>query len=120
MKLVIAGSRHLDVPREFIDWCTDQFPMEKITEVVSGTAKGVDSSGESFTDLYSNIKLKQFPADWDKYGKTAGHIRNKEMAEYGDALLLIWDGESKGSANMKFQMEKLGKPVYEFILKKVY
>jgi hypothetical protein len=39
------------------------------------------------------------------------------MAEYADALLLIWNGESRGSANMKENMVKLGKPVYEVILK---
>lgn len=65
----------------------------------------------------SNLKLTKFPADWEKFGKVAGHIRNKQMAEEGDALLLIWDGESKGSANMKDNMIKLGKPVYEVILK---
>jgi hypothetical protein len=39
------------------------------------------------------------------------------MADYADALLLIWDGESKGSANMKKNMEKQNKKVYEVILK---
>jgi len=59
----------------------------------------------------------EFPADWDTHGRAAGPIRNKQMAEYGDALLLIWDGESRGSANMKSNMKKLGKPVYEIIIK---
>ena len=49
-------------------------------------------------------------------GKAAGHVRNKKMAEYGDALLLIWDGKSKGSANMKKEMQKLNKPIYEVTL----
>jgi hypothetical protein len=39
------------------------------------------------------------------------------MAEYADALLLIWDGSSRGSANMRQQMERRGKPVYEVILR---
>ncbi len=61
--------------------------------------------------------LKEFPPDWEKHGKAAGPIRNKEMAEYADALLLIWDGKSRGSASMKKEMEKLEKPIYEVILK---
>jgi hypothetical protein len=41
-----------------------------------------------------------FPAKWDKYGKAAGPLRNREMAAYADALILVWDGKSRGSANM--------------------
>lgn len=64
-----------------------------------------------------NFPIKKFYPDWGKHGKAAGPIRNKQMAEYADALLLIWDGESKGSKNMKEEMLKLNKPVYEFIVK---
>lgn len=60
---------------------------------------------------------RTFKADWNTYGKTAGPKRNAQMAEYGDALLVIWDGKSRGSANMKSEMLKLGKPVYEVIIK---
>jgi hypothetical protein len=86
------------------------------SEIVEGGAKGIDACGKAFANKYE-FTHKLFPADWDKHGKAAGHIRNKQMAEYADALLLIWDGESRGSANMKSQMEKLKKPVYEIILK---
>jgi hypothetical protein len=101
----------------------------RITEVISGGAAGIDKSGEDFFNqdwqkeiscgnLAASCKLIKFPADWDKFVKAAGHIRNKQMAEYADALLLIWDGESRGSANMKETMLKLNKPVYEVILRK--
>jgi hypothetical protein len=49
-------------------------------------------------------------------GKKAGHLRNKQMADHGTHLLLIWDGLSKGSANMKAQMQKVDKPIYEIII----
>lgn len=92
-------------------------------------AKGIDLAGKEWAnedwkqdyptcDDQGPIFVKEFPADWDKFGKGAGPIRNKQMADYADALLLIWDGESRGSANMKSQMEKLGKPIYEVILRK--
>ncbi|WP_417886662.1 hypothetical protein [Zunongwangia sp.] len=38
--------------------------------------------------------IKQFPANWNKYGKSAGYRRNAEMAEYADALIAFWDGKS--------------------------
>ena len=41
-----------------------------------------------------------FPADWERYGKAAGYIRNKEMAQNADALVAFWDGESRGTKSM--------------------
>lgn len=122
MKLIIAGSRTLDVSKFFIrdvmkNLGFDVQKPDQPTEVVSGTANGIDKAGERFAKDY-HIPVKQFPANWDKFGKGAGHIRNKQMADYADALLLIWNGSSSGSAGMKQQMEKLGKPVYEVIIKK--
>lgn len=124
MKIIIAGSRTLNPSRRTIDSLLSMFYLnDKITEVVSGTANGVDKAGEAWfkeiVDLCGkdSVLLKRFPADWEKHGKAAGHIRNKEMADYSDALLLIWDGVSRGSANMKENMLKQNKPVYEVILK---
>lgn len=117
MKLIIAGSRTITLNDVILYEHLQYLNLyEKLTEVVSGTAGGMDRSGERFACVHS-IDLKQFPADWNKLGKAAGHVRNKQMAVYADALLLVWDGESKGSANMKENMLKLNKPVYEVIIK---
>ena len=86
------------------------------TEIVDGGAKGIDYLGKKWA-IENYKKFKTFPANWDEFGKAAGHIRNGEMAQYSDALLLIWDGESKGSANMRKQMDQLDKPIYEVIFK---
>ena len=45
-------------------------------------------------------ELQSHPADWDKYGKSAGYRRNKEMAEVADACICFWDGQSKGTKHM--------------------
>lgn len=116
MKLIIAGSRHLQVSSQEIEdilnkWLGD---WRKVTEVVSGHCTGIDSCGERFSDSHG-IKLTLFPAYWEDEGLSAGPKRNARMAEHSDALLLIWDGTSKGSANMKARMEAMKKPVYEVI-----
>lgn len=67
----------------------------RITEVVSGVAHGVDKLGERWAQAHK-IPVKQFPAQWNKYGNAAGPIRNREMAEYADALIAVWDGQSRG------------------------
>lgn len=82
-----------------------------VTEVVSGTARGADTLGEMWADE-NNIPYTQFPADWNLHGKAAGPIRNAQMKEYADALIVfIWDG-SRGSQNMYNQMKKANKPVF--------
>jgi len=97
MKLIIAGSRHLPNCVELIDKLVK--PLPRVEEVVSGCARGVDTSGEMWAKL-NNIPVKRFPADWERYKNSAGPIRNMQMARYADALLLIWDGKSKGSKHM--------------------
>lgn len=99
MKVIIAGTR------TFNDYCL----LEKIcnnlihknvdVEIVCGMAKGADTLGKIYAEK-NGFKVKIFNADWDKYGKSAGPIRNKEMAKYADTLIAFWDGKSKGTSNM--------------------
>lgn len=117
MKLIIAGSRKLEVHPEFILRAVDTFiPREKIDCIISGGAKGIDTCAERFA-AYMGYDFKCFPADWDRHGNAAGPQRNIKMSKHGDALLLIWDGASSGSQHMKNQMLNLKKPVYEVCLR---
>jgi len=97
MKVIIAGSR-LFVPTHSDALVLDKY-KNSITEVVSGCAKGGDAFGESWA-AWNNVKIKKFPANWDLYGKAAGHIRNKEMALYADGLIAFMVNNSKGTSNM--------------------
>lgn len=98
MKIIIAGSRDFFDP-ELIDEVYNSLEDVKITEVVSGGARGADKAGEEWA-YRCGIPIKRFPAQWDKYGKSAGYRRNAEMAEYADGLIAFWDGESKGTQHM--------------------
>lgn len=106
MKCIIAGSRTiLDyqvVKKAIVDSGWD------ITEVVSGKAPGVDTLGELWAKN-NGIPVKPFPANWEAYYTQAGPIRNRQMAEYADALILVWDGNSSGSRDMlkKAKTQKL-------------
>lgn len=104
MRVIIAGSRDITNYRDIkklMETVTDQHYIRwgDINEVVSGAARGVDKLGEAWAAEYE-IPVKQFPADWNQHGKSAGPIRNSEMAEYADALVAIWDGKSRGTQNM--------------------
>lgn len=68
---------------------------------------GADLLGKKWAIL-NGVPIKNFPADWDKYGKAAGPIRNAQMAEYADYLIAFWDGKSRGTKNMIETMINLG------------
>lgn len=110
MKTIIAGSREF-IDQDFVNRCVKKH-IHVITEVVSGGAKGVDMLGEQFAKEH-NLPIKRFSVsqdDWKTLGKAAGPIRNKKMAEYADALIAFWDGNSPGTKNMIETMKKMGKP----------
>jgi hypothetical protein len=103
MKTIIAGSRSITDPLT-IENAIKESGFE-ITEVVCGLARGVDSLGKEWA-IKNNIPIKEFPADWDTHGRKAGYVRNLEMVKYADALIAIWDGESKGTKHTITEAEK--------------
>lgn len=112
MKTIIAGSRTLTDISQVQRAITDS--GFEITEVVSGKARGADTLGEMMARRL-RLPVKEFPADWSK-GPSAGPIRNRQMADYADALLLIWNGKSKGSADMLREAKKAGLRIYQHIV----
>ena len=102
-KIIIAGSRKFHQYDVVETAVSDYLTQNKIdisdVEIVSGHADGIDDLGERFAKLH-NCPIKIFPANWDKYGRAAGPIRNEQMAKYGDILIAFWDFRSKGTASM--------------------
>ena len=125
MKVIIAGSREI-VDRSVLEDAINKSGFT-ITEVVSGEARGVDTLGSDWAEDNS-VPVTSKPALWDdltvencavktnswgkKYNSLAGFNRNKEMAEYADALIAIWDGNSPGTKDMLYQAKKIGIPIY--------
>jgi hypothetical protein len=101
MKIIIAGSRSFNNYNLLKLECDKFLNEHNISnpEIISGTANGADKLGEQYAKQL-NIKLTQFPANWNLYGKSAGYKRNLQMAEYADALIAFWDNNSKGTKHM--------------------
>jgi predicted Rossmann fold nucleotide-binding protein DprA/Smf involved in DNA uptake len=109
MKTIIAGGRTItDYSLVLSAIGESNFT---ITEIVSGMAPGVDTLAVQYAEE-NNLPLAEFHADWNQYKKAAGPIRNREMANYADALIAIWDGESRGTKNMIEEATKRGLQVY--------
>lgn len=114
VKIIIAGSRGI-TDKSFVAGVIEMNPIcppEHITEIVSGHCpRGVDAIAEEIAQEL-DIPVQAFPANWDKYGRQAGPIRNQEMAEYADGLIAIWDGKSRGTKNMIIKAHAVSIPVY--------
>lgn len=98
-KLIIAGSRDF-TDYQLLKSTIESFNFDKDElMIVSGTAKGADKLGERWA-RENGVMINSYPADWDRYGKRAGYIRNAIMAENATHLIVFWDGKSKGTKNM--------------------
>lgn len=113
MKTIIAGSRNITNYKDIVS-AIEEAPWA-VTEVISGGARGVDELGEKYAEEHQ-LPLRIKPADWSRFGRSAGPIRNQEMAKLGEALIAIWDGKSRGTAHMIETMKKKTKNVFVKIL----
>ncbi len=112
MKTIIAGSRTIE-DKEALAKTIAESGWD-ISEVVSGTCRGVDVMGEEW-GRENGVDVKPFPADWLTHGRMAGELRNRDMAHYADGLILLWDGKSPGASCMLREANKAGIKVYNQI-----
>jgi uncharacterized protein YeaO (DUF488 family) len=101
VRIVIGGSRTFKDYNFFKNKVDEIFKdiKEEITIVSGKCPSGADAFAEKYAQE-NNIPFEGYPADWDKYGKSAGYIRNEAMAKVGQMLIDFWDGQSKGSKHM--------------------
>ncbi len=109
MRTVICGSRDLE------DWellkatiANAPFP---VTEIVSGMAEGIDLLAVDYAVIYG-IPWIEMPAEWKKYGVSAGFIRNTQMLEISEAAIAVWNGYSRGTAHTIREAKRLNKSLH--------
>lgn len=105
--IAVVGSRSFDDYELLANKLRQCLPFV----LVSGAASGADNLSEKFADEH-NLRKIIFPAEWDKYGKRAGFIRNKMIVENADLVIAFWDGVSKGTKNTINLAKKNDVPVY--------
>ena len=107
VSLIVAGGREYQLTQE------DEMKLDalNVRELVSGAASGADRGGEAWASK-RGIPIRQFPADWAKHGRGAGPKRNRQMAEYAQAVALFPGG--KGTASMRREAERVGIEIFDF------
>ena len=109
MKVAVIGSRGLSVSD------LGRYLPENTTEIVSGGAKGVDTSAREYA-LSHGIKLTEFLPEYTKYGRSALLKRNITIIEYSDIVLAFWDGKSRGTKFVIDNCRKLGVEVRVYVM----
>ena len=111
--LIVAGGRDFD-DVGMLNEAMYRFPTILTTEFVNGMCEtGADYLAREYARKRGR-KVHEFPADWDKFGKSAGPLRNGQMAEFADVLIAFWDGSSNGTRSMINQALKFGLEVHVY------
>ena len=110
MKLAIVGGRNFNNYDLFLE-IVQGYLRDSIDEIISGGAKGADSLAERFAD-YWGFPQPIFKPEWNKYGKSAGFIRNQLIVDNCDMVLAFWDGESRGTADTIEKAKKAKRPTF--------
>ncbi len=111
MKLLIAGSRSIK------DFDLSEYVTEDVDLIICGGADGIDRIAENYADKKRISKLVLRPR-YELYGRTAPLKRNEQMVDMADAVLIVWDGVSRGTAYTVSYAKKCLKPLTLIILKK--
>ena len=112
MRVLIFGGRDF-TDSEALYKYLDKFHRENlITTVIEGDARGADRMA-GYWARKNKINLLIFKADWDKYGKAAGFIRNKQMRDEGKPDVGIACPGGVGTEMMKKLLSEKGIPVYD-------
>lgn len=102
MKLLIAGSRSIT------DFDLSPYIPKDCDTIISGGASGVDTLAEIYADKHRLSKYIIRPR-YDLYKRAAPLKRNDEMIDMADAVLIIWDGKSKGTEHSIRYAQKMKK-----------
>ena len=112
-KVVVAGCRDFndyEIAKEFIDICISNIRKDNEIVFVSGGCRGADMLGERYA-RENGMCIERYPADWNTYGRAAGPMRNRQMAEVTDYVICFWDGLSHGTKTMIEYAKEFNKPV---------
>jgi hypothetical protein len=115
-RVIVAGSRGFfdyDLMRRELDelfWVSSEFDDGDI-KIISGMADGADSLAIRYADERKLTKIL-FPANWNKYHRVAGFLRNEDMLSVATHLVVFWDGKSSGTNHMIEIAKAKGIPVW--------
>ena len=114
-RIIVCGCRDFNDQSKIYNTLDEILTSYSDIEIISGHAKGVDTIAEHYAREH-NYPCRIFPADWNKYGKKAGPIRNSQMLKHAlletPIVIAFWNGKSKGTHNMINQAKEKNVQTY--------
>ena len=112
MRLLVCGGRDFEDQARLNRVLAELHLRHNITCIIHGGARGADMLAGTWA-ICSHIQYEVYHADWKRYGRAAGHMRNTEMLVRGrpDAVLAFPGG--RGTANMVAQAKRAGIRVWK-------
>lgn len=112
MRVIVAGPRNLKVSMEVISRAVANASFRP-EEIVTGGARGIDAIAHLWASRW-RLRLRVFTPKWKEHGRAAGPIRNRQMAEYADALIVIkrQGKDTPGTTSMVREAEKRELPIH--------
>ena len=104
MKIAIIGSRNLHIEN------LEKYVPADASEIVSGGARGIDSCAEAYARA-NGLNFTVFLPEYDRFGRGAPIVRNKQIVDHVDKVLAFWDGKSRGTKSVIEYCKKQGKSV---------
>ena len=101
-RIIVAGCRYYedyDEAKAYIEMCIKNIRKKYTLIFLSGGCRGADMLGERYAKE-NGFSIERYPADWQKYGKSAGPKRKLQMAKACDYVICFWDGKSHGTASI--------------------
>lgn len=114
MRIAMIGSRSLQI-EDLGPYLESENLLEKLDELVSGGAKGIDSRVKSYA-LKNQIRLTEFLPEYHEYGRAAPIRRNIQIVQYSDFVIAFWDGKSRGTKFVIDYCRKTNVPVKVILL----
>ena len=108
--VAVVGSRRIRTDRSLLARLAVLLAAGELAEVVSGGAEGVDRIVATWA-RGAGVKLIELRPDYTQHGTSAPHIRNAAIVAAADLVLVVWDGESKGTLSAARHAQRLGKPM---------
>ena len=110
MRVLVCGGRDYTDSHKLHEVLDSLDKIELV--IIEGGARGADTMASCWA-AFNSVECLTFHANWNKYGRGAGHIRNQQMLDEGKPDLVIAFPGGKGTANMISRAKKAGVDVIE-------
>jgi len=117
MKLAIVGGRDFNDSFTLVEYLhsimcyQDQLFGDKVMVISGECPNGADYLAKKAAKI-AGLGYIGFPADWEKYGRSAGFIRNQTIVDNCDMVLAFWNGKSRGTADTIEKARRAKKPTF--------